>query len=67
MREPRRVAQGEHVGHAHYLLGVQLEKDGTYEIAQYHYEAALAKKVSGKLEKKGELCHVEKLEAAGFG
>lgn len=24
-------------------------------------------KVSGKLEKKGELYHVEKLEAAGFG
>ena len=29
--------------------------------------AAPREKVSGKLEKKGELCHVEKLEAAGFG
>ena len=30
-------------------------------------ENSTREKVSGKLEKKGELCHVEKLEAAGFG
>ena len=30
-------------------------------------ENSTREKVSGKLEKKGELYHVEKLEAAGFG
>jgi TolA-binding protein len=36
--------RSEHAASAHYLLGVLLEKTGSFDVADYHYRAALAGK-----------------------
>ena len=43
------LSQSELLGGAHYLLGVLLEKDQQFDVAEYHYRAAQGKGLDEKM------------------